>query len=149
MVCILLLSDWLFGFVGSESSLPADVLWMRDRRTPKDVCGAATLKVDLFAGDWILRSACSRFAWSGIMVASVPIRLLMVWVSEITFFSCCSIMRLRRLGLMRSCSALVQISSRRLLKSWSGLRCGLGVDIVRRKLIFAALWTVISGNTDK
>ena len=26
VVCILLLSDWLFGFVGSESSLPADVL---------------------------------------------------------------------------------------------------------------------------
>ena len=24
-----------------------------------------------------------------------------------------------------------------------------GIDIVRRKLMFAALWTVISGNTDK
>ena len=32
----------MFSFVLFAVSLPADVKWMRDKRTPKDVCGEAS-----------------------------------------------------------------------------------------------------------
>ena len=61
------------------------------------------LKLALLVADRILFSACSRLAWSGIMVVNFCLRESMASVSALTFFSCCWIISWRK-----SCSARSQ-----------------------------------------